>query len=361
MKTLQLSGSFQELGYQHGLLGKEEVLQSLNTYERLFFEFSQLSWKQARAVALQHLGSIEKYDGDLVEEMEGVSKGAGVDFEDILALNCRSEIALTGGEKGVSFSDGCTAIAVCPPLSSDVIIGQNWDWKGEQKKSLLLLKISQPNKPKITMITEGGIIGKIGMNEYGIGVCLNALLTDKSSREVPIHLGLRGVLNSESLHEAISRVKNGQMASAANFLIGHSEEDGDGLAFNVEVSSFGIEMEGNREGKVVHTNHICSPTLKEHLQDQNEFIYEDSMIRKSRAEQLVEIKAVAGQKVTEEHFKEWFSDTYNAPNSINSFENMSNPPHRRMETVFSVIMNLSKRRMWVCEGKPAEGQYVEIS
>lgn len=360
MKTLQLEGTSQAIGYKHGSEGKDEVFQSLLTYEQLFQSYSGIDWKTARERALKHVTAIEKFDKSMLDEMFGVAKGAGVDFEDILALNCRSEIALTGRNNGTGFADGCTAIGVTPPISKDVIIGQNWDWKSHQKNSLLLLKIAQKDQPVVTMVTEGGIIGKIGMNEAGIGVCLNALLTDKSSLEVPLHLGLRGVLNSWSFHEAISRIKGGKMASAANFLIGHSDQHGGGMAFNVEVSPFGIDMEGSENGRVVHTNHICSSVLKESLLDCNEYIHEDSMVRKSRAEQLIFSKIHKGNLITEEDFKEWFSDTYNAPNSINHYENTNVAEHRRMETIFSVIMNLSKRKMFLCDGKPFEKDYFNI-
>ena len=114
--------------------------------------------------------------------MEGVAVGAGVDFEDILTLNARSEIALTG-RKDIAFADGCTAIAVTPPASQDTIIGQNWDGKGSQIDSLLLLNIEQSDKPNITMVTEGGIIGKVGFNSAGVAVCLNALDDAKSPRK----------------------------------------------------------------------------------------------------------------------------------------------------------------------------------
>ncbi|HET7616022.1 MAG TPA: C45 family peptidase, partial [Bacillales bacterium] len=230
IKRLTLRGSAREIGREHGHEGKEEVFQSLETYEKLFHGYQHISWKEAKERALAHMKAIEAYDAQMLEEMEGVAEGAGVDFEDILALNARSEIALAGYE-GSAFSDGCTAIGVMPPLTSDTIIGQNWDWKGMQKKSLLLLNIQNGIGPEITMVTEGGIIGKIGCNSAGVGVCFNALITDKKSEDVPIHLGLRAVLNSHSLTEAVSKIKDGQMASAASFLIGSDDggdDDGDG-------------------------------------------------------------------------------------------------------------------------------------
>lgn len=359
IKRLILHGSAKEIGKQHGEQGKEEVIQSLETYEKLFQGYQHISWSEAKERALAHLKAIEAYDPQMVEEMEGIAEGAGVDFEDILALNARSEIALAG-YKGAAFSDGCTAIAVMPPVTSDTIIGQNWDWKGTQQKSLLLLDIQRESKPDITMVTEGGIIGKIGFNSAGVGVCFNALITDKKSEEIPIHLGLRAVLNSYSLTEAASRIKDGQIAAAASFLIGSDDGNGNGMAVNAEVSPFGIDYVGGNDGKLVHTNHLCSDFIKQHLKDMNEFRYDDSMLRKMRAEQLVNTAIAKGDPINEESFKTWLSDTFNAPNAINHFPNDRAPEHRQNETVFSIIMNLSKRKMLLCIGKPSEGHFEEI-
>ncbi|MFD1705983.1 C45 family autoproteolytic acyltransferase/hydrolase [Siminovitchia sediminis] len=359
INQLDLEGTPREIGEKHGREGKEQIQVSLESYEKLFYGFHQISWKEARDRALDHLKAIEDYDNELIEEMEGVAKGAGVDFEDILTLNSRSEIALTG-RKDRMFSDGCTSIAVSAPSSSETIIGQNWDWRGSQIASLLLLRIKQKGKPDITMVTEGGIIGKIGCNSAGIAVCLNALITDKKSNHVPIHLGLRAVLNSDSLHEALSKVDGGQMASAANFLIASHEGEGRALAANVEVSPFGIDVMAEPNGVVVHSNHILSSKLPERLTDLNEFKNVDSLIRKLRAEQLVHTALANGEMINENSFKKWFTDTFNYPNSINHFRNPNVPEHRRNETVFSIIMNLSKKRILFCTGNPVLDGYQEV-
>lgn len=361
INKLVLSGSAKDIGYKHGAYGKKEVLQSLETYEKLFHGYQHIDWSEARERALTHLDAIEKYDVTMIEEMEGIAAGAGVDFEDILALNARSEIALAG-YKGTSFSDGCTAIAITEPTISETIIGQNWDWKPSQINSLLLLNIQHEGRPDITMVTEGGMIGKIGFNSSGVGICFNALITDKKSDEVPIHLGLRAVLNSHSLTEAISKIKGTQMASAASFLIGYDEGNGNGMAVNPEVSPFGIDYVGGGNGILVHTNHLLSENIKQNLKDMNEFRFDDSMLRKKRAEQLINTTIANKEPIDEETFKTWLSDEFNAPNSINHFENEKAPEHRRMETVFSIVMNLSKRKAYLRVGKSLDNnKYEEIS
>lgn len=357
IKKIYLQGSYREIGRKHGLEGKREVLNSLETYETLFYDYSQIRWKEARELALKHIEAISRHDSDLIEEMEGVAAGAGVDFEDILALNARSEIALSG--QYTRFADGCTAIGVMPPVSSDIIIGQNWDWKPVQSKSLLYTEIEQKGKPSIRMITEGGMIGKIGCNSAGIGVCLNALLTDRKSDRLPVHVGLRSVLNSFTYSEALLKIDKGAIASAANFLIGSAENE-NGLVMNVEVSPAGMDVEESADGSVVHTNHICSPLIQSYITDLNDSIETDSMIRMKRAQDLIRLHRGQNKKVKEASFKEWLADQYNSPDSINHFSNEKLPPHRRMETVFSIIMNLSSKKMYVCAGKPSQEPYIEM-
>lgn len=361
VEKIILRGSPEEIGRQHGKLGKNEVLKSLETYERLFYGYQQYSWKEAREEALKHVKAIWNHDPDLIEEMQGVAKGAGIDFEDVLALNARSEIALGNYKAGRHPPvDGCTAIATFPPAGYDTIIGQNWDWKGCQKDSLLLLEIHHPGKPVITMVTEGGIIGKIGYNSAGLGVCFNALITNRKTDQLPVHLALREILNSLTLPEAIANIKDGKIAATASFIIGKADQDGKGMAVNVEASPFGLDFLEDGNGILVHTNHIISDSVKKGVEDRNEFKWEDSMLRMKRAQQLINVQLRSGGKIDEGTYMAWLSDTLNAPNAINHFENQSAPEHRRMETVFSIIMNLSQRKAFLCIGKPSENRYTEM-
>ncbi|MFZ4451694.1 C45 family autoproteolytic acyltransferase/hydolase [Salibacterium aidingense] len=360
MKKLSLHGSAQEIGRVHGEQGKQEILQSMETYERLFHDFQGIDWKEVKERAKIHLRAIEIFDFSLLEEIQGIAEGSGLDFEDILALNARSEIALTGDAHN-TFSDGCTGITTCSPLTADTLIGQNWDWKQEQEKSLLMLDIAREDKPNILMVTEGGIIGKTGFNENGVGVGLNALHSKKKTNGVPIHLGLRSILDAGSLHEAMANIQEGQMASAANFMIGYSEARHQGLAFHVEVSPFGIAITNNELSYGVHTNHFCSPEVEQNVIEGNELRYSDSEIRKRRAEQLVTQAVKDGKDINVEMFQEWLSDTFNSPNSINHFINERAPLHRRMQTVFSIIINLTEHAMYVADGMPIYEPYEKYS
>ena len=108
-----------------------------------------------------------KTDPHSCEFNSGVAAGASVPYASILALNVRTEIAY-----GMA-KDGCTAIY--RQAEKSTYLAQNWDWQEEQQENLIGLYIRNPPKPPIAMVTEAGIIGKIGLNGCGVGVCLNAI------------------------------------------------------------------------------------------------------------------------------------------------------------------------------------------
>ena len=219
-KIIEAAGTPYEIGFAHGEQGREEVLCSIATYKEMFKTYANLGWEEAKHRSRAYIEHISRYDSDLLEEIRGVAAGAGVELEDILALNARSEVILMSGSKMPS--DGCTAVAVTPESTQDrhTILAQNWDWKGRQIEAVLVLKIIQQDKPAITMVTEGGIIGKVGFNDAGIGVCLNALGTVGNPYGLPLHIVLRGILDSRKLSDAIQKINAQPNACAANLFAG---------------------------------------------------------------------------------------------------------------------------------------------
>lgn len=123
----------------------------MQVYGEMFEVTSKLSWTEILEVAKEFSLTIERLTPDLYEEMEAIAAGAQVQLLDIVALNCRSEIAL-----GL-FSDGCTSLAWSSKddFGSDrTVLAQNWDWTARVKKNLVMMSIEQEGKPKIFMITE---------------------------------------------------------------------------------------------------------------------------------------------------------------------------------------------------------------
>lgn len=86
----------------------------------MFQRACKLDWPQVRTEAVKFLPMLQSPQWTpLVNEMQGVADGAGVEFEDILTLNVRTEIAYG------MFSDGCTALSWKDGEKS--FLAQNWD------------------------------------------------------------------------------------------------------------------------------------------------------------------------------------------------------------------------------------------
>src|SRR5512132_1960201 len=141
--VIDVSGSAFERGRLHGERARERVQRSVENYARLF-AFNGMPWAEAQRRSSPYRDVIGGFDAALLEEIEGIARGADRPFSEILALNVRTEVLppsfLTGADAGE-----CTAIAVNPPASAtgETLLAQNWDWVGSQRESLVLLRVAE--------------------------------------------------------------------------------------------------------------------------------------------------------------------------------------------------------------------------
>lgn len=71
----------------------------------MFDHTSHMPWSSVRTLAAEFQVTCQSAVPDVYTEMQGIADGAGVDILDIVALNCRSEIALGNSQ------DGCTSLS----------------------------------------------------------------------------------------------------------------------------------------------------------------------------------------------------------------------------------------------------------
>jgi isopenicillin-N N-acyltransferase-like protein len=125
-----------------------------------------------------------------------------------------------------------------------------------QAENLICLRITKQDGLSMQMITEAGIIGKIGLNSRGVGCTLNAIKAKGVVyNRLPCHLALRTVMESSSRRDAIAALSQYGVASACHILIGDAT-GGTGLECS-SVDVVRLEMDG--EGRVMHTNHYVLP------------------------------------------------------------------------------------------------------
>ena len=251
-------------------------------------------------------------------------------------MNVRTEIAF-----GLA-NDGCTAVYWKTDTSS--LLAQNWDWQEEQKENLISLNITQEGKPAVSMITEAGIIGKIGLNSRGVGVCLNAIKASGIDvQRLPCHLALRTCLESTSTEAAVVALRKTGVGSACHILVADSES-----AIGLECSHIDIVELTMAQGILTHTNHYVQP----HPGVKDLMALKDSPTRLKRIDQLVREQTkrrLDSGILGMEDVRTTLRDEDNFPTAICR----SKTDNSSIATLFNIVMDLKNRRAEFVAAKPS--------
>ena len=220
--VLSVRGRPFERGQQYGSQARRQIHKNVE----LYFDLWGSLWGAKRPEVLEWCAGlvplIGEYDAEILEELEGVAKGADLSLEEVVALNARYEMvfAQSLAPRGGA---GCTSAAALPQATKDghTFIGQNWDYKPRFQGLSLILEIEQEGRPNIVTHTEAGIIAHRGLNSAGVAVCLNALVSNRDKFELttPFLIVARGILNADSLSRALKAVLNAKGAVSFDFLI----------------------------------------------------------------------------------------------------------------------------------------------
>src|SRR5205085_11181878 len=92
MQRIRLAGTPLERGRQYGRVAATLIHRCLASYREVFEQRAGLEWNAALAHARRFVHDIEAFRPDILDEMRGIADGAGVPFDAILVLNCRSEL-----------------------------------------------------------------------------------------------------------------------------------------------------------------------------------------------------------------------------------------------------------------------------
>ena len=347
---IEVRGEPLERGRQYGEQVADLIRFNLEGYWRLFRHQAGLDRAAALAQARGYMEPIRAYAPHLLEEMRGIAEGAGLSLDEILALNSRTEILSQGY---VPLRKECTAAFVAPELTADghALVGQNWDWSNVLRGGAVLLRVEQPGGPTVLTLTEAGMVGKIGFNSAGVGVCTNFLRHDHRRVGVPFHVILREALNASRLGQAVAAVTRGVRADAGNYLLAHAE----GEAIDLEAAPSDVGFLHPEDGLLAHTNHFITPRLQ--TGDTGIPDSDNTLLRYGRAVRL--LRAQAGQ-ITVETLKRLFGDHFNRPKAICRHPDPAQSEIERDATLASMIVDLTAGEMHVTVGEPCQAAYYTV-
>jgi isopenicillin-N N-acyltransferase-like protein len=288
--------------------------------------------------------------------MRGIAEGAAVPFEDVLAINVRTEVMFAATAR-LAVGE-CSAFAVLPQASADgtTLIGQNWDWLLHSFDTVVVLESRQDDGPDFVTVVEAGLLAKTGMNSSGIGLVTNALVTadDRGEPGVPYHVLLRAILDCENLSDALVALQRSPRSSSANYLVAHE----DGIAIDVEAAPGDFSrlfLLHPEDGVLLHTNHFRSPSFDG--REVSIWAMPDSPLRLERLRTLVRAEPGLLSLGT---FERALADHANFPSGICCHPDTRSHALEQAASVTSILMELDSRRMLVADGQPCTAPFREL-
>ncbi len=348
---ISVSGGPRERGRAYGEQARDRIHGTIELYEQLIGYHTALTWPQIRDLAGPFAEPLNAYDERLLPEMEGIAGGAGVDAEDILAINLRTELLSVRRAPGAASLTECTvlsAISVDPP--GHVLIAQNWDWTPRAAETCVVLAATPTQGPGFVTVVEAGLLAKCGANTAGIGVVTNALESSRDRGEpgVPFHAVLRRILTSSSFEEAVDAVMAPTRSSSGNYLIASA----DGRSAGLETGPGGPEMVTRFEGPgLVHTNHF----LRTGAPFKDMALLEPGSTSRHRQERAAGgLEARAGRGM--QGLLEVLRDHEGRPGSVCKHRNQTLDQWDDSVTVATMAADLTEGAIWVSQGPSCEAQ-----
>lgn len=351
--VITIEGDARACGLQHGERAADRVAKTVDFYLSVFDRHSRLTLDTVRERARAFLAQIEAIDTGIVQELKGIAEGSRQRLEDIVAVNCRTEL-MYGAARGDRAATECTTIVALPSATRDgnVIVGKNWDWKTPAYESVVVLRIRQHGKPALSLIVEAGMVGRDGFNEHGVMVVGNLLTSsaDKGRTGVPIPILRRRILNSRHFYEAIDLLNRSPRGASGNYLLAHR----DGVAIDFETTPDAVYPVYPQRGLLTHANHFQS--LAAQVEGVGRSFTGDSLYRDFRARELLEPKIGA---ITVEDVQAVLRDEFGTPRAI------CRSPHDYGEqgstmTIASCVFDLGREVMHVAPGQPTHSVYAPV-
>jgi isopenicillin-N N-acyltransferase-like protein len=352
------SASALERGKQYGAEAADLIAAAIAYYRESFARQAGLSWPEALAHSAPWQMLVEQDFPEILEEMAGVAEGAGVELAEIVALNCRGEIAydnwFTQPPGSRPEIDGCTSFSLTDGAAGDghVYAGQNWDWRHAIRGTVVVLRVVQPPKPTLVMQVEAGQIGRHGANSRGIALNANGLggrIDD--SIGVPQTVIRRAVLDADNIADALKTLTWTKAHIPSNALLTHR----DGFSIDVETTPAGHGWVYPEDGLLVHGNHYEATDPPE---ADRRLMAPDSLVRVPQARRGLRKAAGAEKSVdvrTAIHTA--MSDHLGRPDSLCAHPDERVPELDQWSTTLSSCVDLTTGDYYLAPGSPCEHPY----
>jgi isopenicillin-N N-acyltransferase-like protein len=314
---VEVSGTPYERGVQHGRAVPQRVKASVALYRDQLARRG-VSVELTDKLARQAAPKITAFDPAYYEEMRGIAAGAGASIEDVILVNCRTEMLFGHDALGAArdaLDDGCTGVVVLPGAakSGRLMHAHNWDWHAGCLDTGIVLRVLREGQgPDMLMFTEAGTLGRHGFNSAGLSLSGNFLTSERDYRvpgDVPLGLLRRKMLESANMTGALRMLFNTRRFCSNNLMLAHA----DGEAVDLECAPDEIFWITPEEDLLVHANHWISEPARAKLVDLGLESSSDSIYRQRR------VSAALGAKrggIGWDDVKAALSDEFGKPEGV---------------------------------------------
>ncbi|MEM8562529.1 MAG: C45 family peptidase [Pseudomonadota bacterium] len=352
LPLVDVSGSPAQRGFMYGQRAAQRIVLGIENYKAIF-ACSGVHWSSARQIAAGFEAELREREPDLLTELEAIAEGAKVHLDEVLALNCRTEIMYRQSAEVDLPTDGCTGIIALPSATQGrrLLHAQNWDWQDECSETAIVLRIRYDNGLVLLTQTEAGILARCGLNNRGVALTGNFLKSDRDNSPggIPIPFIRRRILEQSSLSDAIEVVYNAPKSFSTNLMISHA--DGDGI--NLETVPGDIFPLQPDKGLLVHANHFESSAAQAKVVDHGVAIAPSTLYRGRRVSEALEPHR---GRLSIDHIKTALGDRLGAPHGVcaDPVEELDGSVY---STVASIVMDVSAGTMQVAVRPYAEHTY----
>jgi len=357
-QVVEMSGTRYEMGRQYGRQCRALIRRLVDRFDGMLL---QPEYRAAgREVALQALPWVRREAPELVEEVEGIAAGAGLDFDDVFRLSCSQEINSWQGcvrrQAQATVPDGCTSIAA--HHDDGGLVAWNMDWWIAWQPYMVLLHGEPDDGPRFLSFAMAGSVGRPGLSEH---TCIAANFLPYRAEAgveaggaqwagpgVPYSFIARMLLAQPSTADALRMLRQVRRMACLNYTLG--DTGGDVCCVETMPADMAV-LRPKGEGFIVHANSYHSRKfggLTERQQREKD----------PRAYRAREVLRRRGQPLER-------ADIYAAQRSHFPRQQTGVCVHTSGEkpsiTLLSFVGDLRDHTMWAAYGSPCEHRFVRYA